>query len=122
VNFFYSRHIRAYASSGTSPGREGPFEAGSFFVILGLYQVRDKLQQKSSYFNGFWTPAGVYPDENRGRIDGFETFHKIIILIDNFCPYRQNFVDVDALKAYYVFQGFHYEISDKTPLILPNFF
>jgi hypothetical protein len=29
-----------------------------------------------------WTPAGVYPDENRGRSDGFGTFYKIIMLIE----------------------------------------
>jgi len=39
------------------------------FVTPAPYQVRGKLRRESSDFKSFWIPAGVYPDENRGRND-----------------------------------------------------
>jgi len=39
------------------------------FVTLAPYPVRSKLRRKSGIVRNFWIPAGVYPDENRGRND-----------------------------------------------------
>jgi len=44
------------------------------FLILSFPRKRE-----SSKIKKFWTPAGVYPDENRGRSDGFVGFYEIII-------------------------------------------
>ena len=39
------------------------------FVTPAPYPVRSKLRRKSGIVRNFWIPAGVYPDENRGRND-----------------------------------------------------
>jgi hypothetical protein len=56
---------------------------------MGLFDafVQSRIQpllsflrkQESSCFKQFWTPAGVYPDENRGRSDDFGTFYEPIL-------------------------------------------
>ena len=43
----------------------------SQFVTPAPYQVRGKLRRESSNVKNLWIPAGVYPDENRGRNDIF---------------------------------------------------
>ena len=41
------------------------------FVTPAPYPVRGRLRRESSYVMSLWIPAGVYPDENRGRNDIF---------------------------------------------------
>jgi hypothetical protein len=43
----------------------------SQFVTPAPSPVRGKLRRESSYVKSLWIPAGVYPDENRGRNDIF---------------------------------------------------
>jgi len=40
-------------------------------VTPAPYQVRGKLRRESSNLKNLWIPAGVYPDEDRGRNDIF---------------------------------------------------
>jgi hypothetical protein len=44
----------------------------TLIVIPGLTEPAPYLIRGNPVFSPLWTPAGVYPDENRGRNDGFD--------------------------------------------------